>query len=157
MNFAWGITIFVVATIAIAVLVVRVVNATERENKTAFRQAKEKLAGKKFMVAIRGKDGRRTYQETLFIQELINLGVEVLDLSPKNGDRVWIGELNSVPIGVAMFIGTAWEENDICYIDGRFFPERGAAMQNEPIRAAFYLAYQSVYYLGGAMARCVQK
>ena len=128
--------------------------------KHAANQAAQKLSGKKLVVAIRTKDGKRNYWETLFIKQLMDLGATILNLSPECGNNLWDGGArDEIPEGVIIFVGTTWESSVFWRIDGKFLPEksREIAVRNEPILAPFFSAHNNVNELRGNIVECVSK
>jgi hypothetical protein len=146
----------------IALVVIWVTYVMWREDRRAqnvIDQARERLKGRKVVVAIRMKDGKRNYWETLFVKQLMDLGATVLDFSPENANRLWGGDRNYLPEDALGFVGTTWQEGGITwYLDGKFLPKRSGnpITTSEPILAPFFSRHDDVADLHYNLAECVR-
>lgn len=153
------IVVIVLATIMASALVCGIYftwKDIHRMNKVA-TEARQRLAGTQLVVVVRTKDGKRTYQETIVIKQLMDLGAKVLDLSPEDGSKLWGGAREIVPEGAMAFVGTTWEESSVWYLDGRFLPKRtGEVKPNEPVLAPYFAWHAGPEKLHDSLAECVR-
>jgi hypothetical protein len=148
--------LFVTVVVLVAVVMAYAGFCEYRHDKKVLSQARQKLTNKTMVVAIRMKDGKRNYWETLFIKQLMDLGAKVLDFSPEGGNHLWTGDRDQIPSGAMAFVGTTWDSDGVWYIDGKFLPVRTKeTTANETVLAPFFSVHGDVAKLHTNLAECV--
>ena len=121
--------------------------------------AKQKLVDKKFVVVIRTKDGKRNYWETLFIDQMMYLGAEVLYCSLECGNDFWNGSLGEIPTDTIAFVGTTWECGEGWWLDGKFLATKSweTALDKKTILAPFFSEHNDVIRLRNNLVECINR
>ena len=90
-------------------------DADYKEWLTEKSKVAEKVKGKRFLIIVRGADGRKNNFESALIDCLIDLGAFITAAPTDLASKVWSGDVGTLPQGFKadyVLIGTTWETQE---------------------------------------------